>query len=193
MTQTIQHFGLTEDQIIRKDNNFYLSLSKISEILEVPIDTVRKTIQRNRQEFGELWQDIVSSQQGTKEGYILDEEQIYLVCMLLRSSSKAKEFRQVLAKTLKMIRNKEFVHITEVERMVESAAVLNKINPSKLGRYKKFRAFGLNRREACKALNLPYITMKKADAVLGIKGVHSADHLKQYRIKSHNAQLKEAN
>lgn len=183
MTNTIQHFGLTEDQIIRKDNSFYLPVSKLAEILEVTPRNIRKLIANNGDEFLDVVEvPTFETNGGPQKGYLLSEDQVYTVCMLSRKSEKAKEFRRVLAKTIRMIRGKEFLHISEVKNLLESYTVLSKINPSKLGRYRNFRSVGLNRKEACRALNLPYATMKKADVVLGFRTKNDASHLIKYRF-----------
>jgi len=196
MNTTMQHFGLTEDEVIRKDNDFYLTISKLAVVLDTPKNNLLKNIQMNREEIGDLTVEYYSTVTGKKETYILNEEQIYVLCMISRSE-KAKEFRRIFAKMIKGIRTKEFIHISEYKDLLyryESVQeqlqiemmrdeVLYSIDKRKLSRYKKFRKLGLSRKELCKALDLPYRKMQKADKLLGFYRSNKSnyDHLLPYQ------------
>ena len=62
-------------------------------------------------------------------------------------------------------------------------SILARIPKRKLGRYKSLRKKGLTRKEACKALDLSYSIMKKADILLGFYKPRKFDHLKKYQYK----------
>lgn len=195
---TIQHFGLSESQIIRKNNDFYLPISKLAEVLEISKQNVYQIIQRNKEDFEgvNLMNTPLQTRGGVQNALLLSEDAVYIFCMLTTKSEKAKDFRRMFAKMIKAIRSKEFVHITEYQNVVlqlEEAtdrlnlkqietSVLSKIPPKKLSRYKRFRDMKLSRKEACKALELPYGTMRKADKVLGYYHTKNVDHLKPYYI-----------
>ncbi len=196
MTNTMQYFGLSETEVIRKDNEFYLSISKISEVLGISIQNIHQTIKRNIDEFEGFLNSKFKNVVG-RPTLLLSEEQIYTLCMISRSE-KAKEFRRVFAKMIKAIRTKEYIHVSEyqelaikyesLEEQLQIAnmddAVLYEIPPRKLGRYKKFRKLGLSRKELCKALDLPYSKMKKADKLLGFYKPYNATHLIPYQYIS---------
>ncbi len=174
-SNTIQHFGLTETQIVRRDGQFYLPLNRLSEILGVEKNNLSRNIQRNKEEFGEVAMDKLSTPSGVQDSYLLNEEQVYLMCMLVRSSEMAKEFRKVFATTLRQIRAKEYVHISEIKELrtylIEAKkmelVLYSKIPHSKINRYDRFREIGLCRKEACKALDLPIKTMTRYDKITG--------------------------
>lgn len=194
MNRTMQHFGLTENDVIRKDNDFYLPLTKLSQILDINKKNLLENIRRHKSEFGEIGVHLLWTPGGVQESYILNEEQVYLLCMISRSE-KAKEFRRVFAKMIKGIRSKEFIHVSEYKKLLaelektrekllksSSEDILDKIPPRKLSRYKKYRKLGLSRKELCKALELPYQTMKKVDLALGFTQSKTPEHLIPYQI-----------
>ncbi|MBU1096856.1 MAG: hypothetical protein KKB34_10280 [Bacteroidetes bacterium] len=187
MTTTLTHFGLTENQIIRKDNNFYLPITNLSEVLQIDKKRLLENIRRNREEFGEIGVLNLRTPSGKQDSFILDEEQIYLSCMMIRGSEKAKEFRRAFAKTLKKIRTREFVHISEVNKIIETNKLLTSIPAAMLTKYKKIREFGLSRKQACRALVLPYSKMREVDKLLGFyKPNPAAKALIPYYFKSKN-------
>jgi prophage antirepressor-like protein len=190
MTNTIQHFGLSEDQIIRRKGEFYFSTKQISQILGMPVKTVQQNVYRHKEEFGEILVDSKSTNSAGRPSMLLDEEQLYIYCMISRSP-KARELHRAFAKVIKAIRKREFVHISEVEKLKHQledhynyANCLHKIPARKLTRYKKYRKLGMNRKELCKALDLPYSTMKAADRALGFYKPNpgAAKYLEPYHV-----------
>jgi prophage antirepressor-like protein len=177
MTTTLQHFGLAEDQIIRKDGNFYLPISKLSDILQTEKRNLLSNIRRNKEEFGELGVINLSTPSGNQDSLILDEEQIYILCMITRSSEKAKEFRRVFAKALKMIRSREFVHISELKAVQLELGLtqeklfmkIEKASKKRVDRYFQLRAIGLSTVEAARAVKLrarPSARLEKTKALI---------------------------
>lgn len=180
MTNSIKTFGLTENQIIRKNGEFFFSTKQIAQLLGTPINSVQKNIQNNKDEFGKVLVESHSTNTVGRPSMLLDEEQFYIYCMISRSE-KARMLHREFAKMIKGIRSKEYIHISEYQNVVMQLDeakdqlttkrieenVLSKIQPRKLNRYKKFRELGLSRKESCKALELPYRRMKEADKVLG--------------------------
>lgn len=171
MTTTIQHFGITEKQLIRKDNNFFLPVSQIAKALEVEPRNIQRVIKNHIDEFFPegASQSVVpfETRSGTQQGYLLDVDQVSLLCMLVRSSEKAKWFRRTLINVMRQIRTREFVHISEVEQMIENNKLLGSIPVRILNKYKKIREFGLSRKQSCLALGLPYSKMREIDKILG--------------------------
>lgn len=180
-------FELKEDELIRRGGEFYLSVGQLSDLLFVTPRRIRQVIVMHRDElneFGETNPIPFKTESGIQSGYLLSEEQIYILCMHMNRSQKAREFRIALAKLIKSIRNREYVHISEAEKMMNAVMFLNSVDRRKLGKYKKIRDFGLNRKQSCRALELPYATMKRIDKVLGIESPFkgNAEALKKYRF-----------
>jgi prophage antirepressor-like protein len=180
MNATIEHFGLTENEIIRKNGEFYFSTKTISQFLGIPINNVQQNIYRHKEEFGEVLIDSQSTNKVGRPSMLLDEEQLYIYCMISRSE-KARALHREFAKMIKGIRTKEFIHISAYRKLLieldktrtklleeeNQNGILSKIPKNKLNRYKKFRKLGLSRKELCKALDLPYSRMREADKILG--------------------------
>ncbi len=166
MSNTIQHFGLSQNQIIKEHGEFYLPISVLSEVLKITPQSIYQTIKRYREDFGEALNYKFKAINNSQSITALNEEQVYTLCMISRSE-KAREFRRAFAQTIKQIRQKEYIHISELAGLIEQKFVLRDIPVKKLNRYKKFRKLGLNRKECCKAFNLPYSRMKQIDKILG--------------------------
>jgi hypothetical protein len=189
MTTTLTHFGLTENQVIRKDNNFYLPVSHLAKVLKVEPRNIQRIIKNHVDEFfhegATLCYAPIETKGGIQQGYLLDVDQVSLLCMLVRSSDKAKQFRKALITTMKQIRTREFVHISEVNKIVEGNKLLASLPPATLTKYKKIREFGLSRKQACRALVLPYSKMREIDKLLGYyKPNPAAKALIPYYFKS---------
>lgn len=180
MNTTLQHFGLAEKEVIRKDNEFYLPISKLAKVLQVSTNTLQKNIQRNKDEFGELMDFKSINPQGGRPSYILNEEQIYTLCMISRSE-KAKEFRRAFAKMIKSIRQKEYIHISEITDYINRGKLLAGIPKMKLAYYKKYRALGLSRKHCCKAFDLSYRKMREVDKILGFHKHREVPWLEKYQ------------
>lgn len=176
MTTAITHFGLTETEIIRKDNNFYLPISKLAEVLGTSKNTIQQNIIRNKEEFGLITIDKLSTVTGAKDGYLLNQDQIILLCMLMRTE-KAKGYRKLFVKIFDSIRKKEYIHISEVQGYINRGNILAGIPKQKLIFYKKYRGLGLSRKHCCKAFELPYSKMKEIDKVLGFYKERDNSHL----------------
>jgi prophage antirepressor-like protein len=179
MTSLIQ-FGLNESEIVQKDGTFYLPVSTLSSILHVSSRNIRQVINRHIDEFddgtGNLMRPIPTST-GEKEGYLLSEHQVYLLCMLLRRSEKAKLFRKALTEFLVMVRKKEFVHISELKAVQLELGLtqeklfmkIEKASKKRVDRYFQLRAIGLSTVEAARAVKLrarPSARLEKTKALI---------------------------
>lgn len=187
MTDLIKTSDNLSEQIIRRDGKFFFPLTTLSEILETDKKRLLENIRRNKDEFGELGILNLRTPGGMQDSYILNEPQTYLLCMITRSE-KAKQFRKAFAETLQQIREKEYVHISQVQKLLKYQDIAKGINPFKFSKYKKWRKLGLTRAECCKAFDLPYKTMAKVDDYLGYKK-ECPEHLKPF---IHQKQLSEA-
>ncbi len=117
MEQTIQQFGLTKEDIILKDGTFYVPISKLAEALKVKMQSVHALLKKHHEDFEGFRRELTpfKTKGGVQKGYLLEEEDIYVLCMLMTRSSAAKHFRRVLAKHLKALRKREFIHISFYE------------------------------------------------------------------------------
>lgn len=174
MTTALSSFGITEEQIIRKDGTFYLTVSILSQVLKCSPQNIRKNIRLHKEEF-----DIGGNLKFPDGSYQLDEEQVYILCMIMRRNEIAKKFRRALAQTLKAIRKREFVHISELQAAQKQlgeitekwVCVKQKISKQRIERYHKFRALNLTQAEAARAARIPFrsaVRLEKAKQLLAL-------------------------
>lgn len=190
--ELLEDAGLGTDDIILIDGNIYMSVSRLADALGVTKSGVRSTIANHWEEITELSQGVnlnripFKTKGGSQTGYLLNEQQIYVLAMLTTRSEKAKKFRHAISQLLQLIRKEEFVqvdkikneyvHVTEVAEIKKQLGLITekyiaqkmKIGASRRLRYFVLRGKGLTVKESARALKIPVRTaqtLEKAHAL----------------------------
>lgn len=184
---TADIFGITRSDVIEKDGDLYLTVRQIANGLGTEINHIRKTINRNIDEFqhfggGDILSLPFRTSGGVQEGLALNEQQVYILCMILRDNEKAREFRKHIVMLLDKIKAEKFKIEVKAEKKLQLRAVRaekkaaenelkyicasRKIGSQRKSRYIKLKELDLNRKEAARALRIPYRTAGRMDAAL---------------------------
>ncbi len=198
MEKTINKFDITTSDVIEKNGVFYLTVAQIAENLKTTKQNVRQILNRNKEEF-EFWNGGINefppyleikTAGGVQSGFVLNEQQIYVLCMLMTKNKKARQFRKLIVGLLDGIKKGEYslqvnAQVTANEKLLLEVATLREdlavkdvdlicaksnINNKKRARYQYFRQVKLTCNEASRALKISYNTATAIDKAMVLIG-----------------------